>query len=165
MNATYSIIKPTFEIRFTAELSECCPAFFSDQWKLTNNHQGGVTIKNPLACRNSYPYAIPLQCSLSELTASYAEQGQDNPSKAAYDSLQAQLKRDLEASEYFITGAIFDLEGNEVINSVAMGYAFDYSFLDKESLEEALKRNIVDSDCETQMIEAVEEFKKRISKI
>lgn len=165
MNATYSIVKPTFEIRFTAELTLCCPTFFSDQWELTNNHQGGVTIENPLACRNSYRYAMPLQCSLSELTASYAEQGRDNPSKAAHDSLQSQLERDLEASEYFITGAIFDLEGNEVISSVEMGYVFDYSSSDEESLEEALKRNIVDSDCETQMIEALEEFKKRVSKI
>ena len=64
----------------------------SDQFELTDTHQGGITIKNPeYSGRNSYEYAIPLWVSLAELTKDYAKQGRDNPSREAYDSLQKQL--------------------------------------------------------------------------
>ena len=64
-----------------------CNDGFSDQWEGTDTHQGGVTIKNPIADRNCYKYFIPQQCTLSELAAAYAKQGRDNPSAAAYQSL------------------------------------------------------------------------------
>ena len=77
-----------------------CNDGFSDQWEGTDKHHGGVTIKNPDAGRNSYKYFIPKQCTLSELAAAYAKQGRDNPSAAAYQSLQEQLVRDISASDY-----------------------------------------------------------------
>ena len=46
-----------------------CNDGFSDQWEGTDKHQGGVTIKNLNADRNSWKYFIPKQCSLSDLAA------------------------------------------------------------------------------------------------
>ena len=73
---------------------------FSDMWEGTDKHQGGVTITNPEADRNSYKYFIPKQCTLAELVAAYAKQGRENPSAAAYEALQDQLVRDISASDY-----------------------------------------------------------------
>lgn len=70
-------------------------AMFREQWEHCDEHKGGVTITNPEADRNSWTYYRPLQVSLSELTADYAKQGRENPSREAYDSLQRQLLRRL----------------------------------------------------------------------
>jgi len=60
--------------------------FFTDQFKRVDKHEGGVTVKSS----DGGDYE-PLQTSLAELAKSYAEQGRDNPSKEAYDSLQKDL--------------------------------------------------------------------------
>ena len=110
-----------------------CNDGFSDQWEGTDTHQGGVTIKNPNAGRNSWKYFIPQQCSLAELAASYAKQGRDNPSGAAYQSMQEQLMRDITASDYGFraTAYIGDIL---VLDDEHMGCGFDYSYDDEGSL-------------------------------
>ncbi|HDR2377230.1 TPA: hypothetical protein QCH88_004485, partial [Enterobacter asburiae] len=73
---------------------------FGDEWELTDDHQGGITVKNPNADRNSYKYAIPLQYSLKERIADLIARGDDNPSRHAYEAAQDALERDLNASDY-----------------------------------------------------------------
>lgn len=106
---------------------------FGDQWKMTDQHEGGVTIQNTEADRNSHKYAIPQQCSLAELTADYVKQGRDNPSREAYESLQRQLMRDINASDYYFTvdayaGSVSLLDG------AVIGCGFDYSYDDSGDL-------------------------------
>ena len=110
-----------------------CNDGFSDQWEGTDKHQGGVTITNPAAGRNSYKYFIPRQVSLSELVAAYAKQGRENPSAAAYQSMQEQLMRDITASDYGFraTAYIGDIL---VLDDEHMGCGFDYSYDDEGSL-------------------------------
>lgn len=106
---------------------------FADQWDGTDKHQGGVTIANPEADRNSYKYFIPKQTSLSELAADYAKQGRENPSLEAYESLQNQLERDITASDYGfrVNAYIGDVL---VLDEEHVGCGFDYSYDDKGSL-------------------------------
>ena len=110
-----------------------CNDGFSDQWEGTDKHHGGVTIKNPNAVRNSYKYFIPQQCTLSELAAAYTKQGRENPSAAAYQSMQEQLMRDISASDYGFraTAYIGDIL---VLDDEHMGCGFDYSYDDEGSL-------------------------------
>ena len=110
-----------------------CNDGFSDQWEGTDQHQGGVTIKNPEADRNSYKYFIPKQCTLAELAASYAKQGRDNPSAAAYQSLQNQLERDISASDYGFKVSAY-IGGIEVLADEYVGCGFDYSYDDEGDL-------------------------------
>ena len=110
-----------------------CNDGFSDQWEGTDKHQGGVTIANPEADRNSYKYFIPKQCTLAELAASYAKQGRDNPSAAAYQSLQNQLERDISASDYGFNVSAY-VGGVEVLADENVGCGFDYSYDDEGDL-------------------------------
>lgn len=110
-----------------------CNDGFSDQWEGTDKHQGGVTIANPEADRNSWKYFIPKQTSLSELAAAYAKQGRDNPSGAAYQSLQEQLQRDLHACDYGFMVSAF-VGGVEVLADEYVGCGFDYSYDDEGDL-------------------------------
>ena len=123
-------------IAFTVKVmcAECHDGF-SDQWELTNDHKGGVTIQNSEADRNSYKYAIPQQCSLAELTAEFAKQGRENPSREAYESLQEQLIRDINASDYYFMVSA-DVDGITLLDDSVIGCGFDYSYHDKETLEE-----------------------------
>ena len=123
-----------------------CNDGFSDQWKGTDKHQGGVTIKNPNAGRNSYKYFIPQHCTLSELAAAYAKQGRENPSAAAYQSMQEQLMRDITASDYGFraTAYIGDIL---VLDDEHMGCGFDYSYDDEGSLLDRAVR--VWDECDT----------------
>lgn len=115
-----------------------CNDGFSDQWEGSDKHQGGVTITNPDADRNSYKYFIPKQCTLAELAASYAKQGRDNPSGAAYQSLQNQLERDLSASDYGFSVSAF-VGGVEILANEYVGCGFDYSFYDEGDLLSAAR--------------------------
>ena len=111
-------------------------AGFGDQWKMTDAHKGGVTIANLEADRNSYKYAIPQQCTLAELSADYAKQGRENPSSEAYQSLQRQLSRDLNASDYgFQVSA--EIDGVKLFDDENLGCAFDWSWEDDNSLLDA----------------------------
>ena len=116
-----------------------CNDGFSDSWEGTDQHQGGVTIKNPEADRNSYKYFIPKQCTLAELAASYAKQGRDNPSAAAYQSLQNQLERDISSSDYGFKVSAF-VGGIEVLADENVGCGFDYSYDDEGDLLDEARR-------------------------
>ena len=106
---------------------------FGDQWKMTDTHEGGVTISNSEADRNSFKYAIPQQYTLAQLTKEYAAQGRENPSREAYDSLQRQLIRDINASDYYFT--VDASAGSHVLlDSAVIGCGFDYSYEDEGSL-------------------------------
>lgn len=116
-----------------------CNDGFSDQWEGTDKHQGGVTIANPEADRNSWKYFIPKQCTLAELAASYAKQGRDNPSAAAYQSIQEQLMRDLHACDYGfkVSAYIGDVE---LLADENVGCGFDYSYDDEGDLLDEARR-------------------------
>ena len=116
-----------------------CNDGFSDQWEGTDKHQGGVTITNPDADRNSWKYFIPKQCSLAELAASYAKQGRENPSAAAYQSMQEQLMRDITASDYGFKVSAF-VGGVEVLADEYVGCGFDHSIFDGVDLLSAARR-------------------------
>lgn len=116
-----------------------CNDGFSDQWEGTDTHQGGVTIANPEADRNGWKYFIPKQCTLSELAAAYAKQGRDNPSAAAYQSLQNQLERDISASDYGFKVSAY-VGGVEVLADTYVGCGFDYSYDDEGSLLDEARR-------------------------
>lgn len=115
-----------------------CFDCFSDMWEGTDKHQGGVTITNPEADRNSWKYFIPKQCTLSELAAAYAKQGRDNPSAAAYQSLQNQLERDISASDYGFKVSAY-VGGVEVLAGEFVGCGFDYSYDDEGDLLDAAR--------------------------
>lgn len=106
---------------------------FADQWEGTDKHQGGVTIKNPNADRNSWKYFIPQQGTLAGLVSCYAKQGRDNPSATAYRSLQNQLERDITASDYGFraTAYVGDIL---VLDDEYVGCMFDYSYDDDGDL-------------------------------
>ena len=116
-----------------------CNDCFSDQWEGTDQHQGGVTIKNLEADRNSWKYFIPKQYTLADLAASYAKQGRDNPSAAAYQSMQEQLMRDLHACDYGfkVSAYIGDVE---LLADENVGCGFDYSYDDEGDLLSAARR-------------------------
>ena len=112
---------------------------FSDMWEGTDKHQGGVTITNPDADRNSWKYFIPKQCTLAELAASYAKQGRDNPSGEAYQALQEQLMRDISASDYGFSVSAF-VGDVEILTDEYVGCGFDYSYDDEGDLLDAARR-------------------------
>lgn len=116
-----------------------CNDGFSDSWEGTEQHQGGVTIKNPEADRNGWKYFIPKQCTLAELAAAYAKQGRDNPSAAAYQSLQDQLERDIDALDYGFDVSVF-VGGVKLLDGVSVGCGFDYSSLDDGDLIDEARR-------------------------
>ena len=116
-----------------------CNDGFSDMWEGTDKHQGGVTITNLEADRNSYKYFIPKQCTLAELAAACAAQGRENPSRAAYQSLQDQLERDLSACDYGFEVSV-SVGGVEILTDEYVGCGFDYSYDDEGDLLDAARR-------------------------
>lgn len=115
-----------------------CNDGFSDQWEGTDKHRGGVTITNLGADRNSWKYFIPKQCTLADLAADYAKQGRENPSAAAYQSLQNQLERDISASDYGFRVSAY-IGGIEVLANEYVGCGFDYSYDDEGDLLSAAR--------------------------
>lgn len=116
-----------------------CYDGFSDQWEGTDIHQGGVTIANPEADRNSWKYFIPKQCTLAELAAAYAKQGRENPSGAAYKSMQEQLMRDITASDYGFKVSAY-IGYVELLADENVGCGFDYSYDDEGDLLDEARR-------------------------
>lgn len=135
-------------------------AMFREQWEHCDEHKGGVTITNPEADRNSWTYYRPLQVSLSELTADYAKQGRENPSREAYDSLQRQLLRDLYAGDY---GFVYSARvGDEwVTTGETCGFGFDWAAADGISLEE-IARELWEGHCEDEAVQNVAAVCKRL---
>ena len=98
--------------------------------------------------------------SLSELTADYAKQGRENPSREAYDSLQRQLLRDLYAGDY---GFVYSARvGDEwVTTGETCGFGFDWADADGISLEE-IARELWEGHCEDEAVQNVAAVCKRL---
>ena len=96
---------------------------FDAMWEGTDEHQGGVTIKNPEATLSSWRYFVPRQTSLSELAAAYAAQGIHNASAEAYTSLQYKLERDLCARDYSFRASV-TVGDVEVVQDEYVGCCF-----------------------------------------
>jgi len=124
----------------------------SDQFELTDTHQGGITIKNPeYDGHMSYKYAIPMQCSLAELTKHYAKQGCDNPSRAAYASLQRELGWYITADDISLL-YIVSKNGIELANNFGISSEFSWQYSD-QSLEQFALELLTDYDDTSEALE------------
>lgn len=113
---------------------------FGDEWELTDDHQGGVTVKNPNYDRNSYKFAIPLNYPLSERIQNLLDQGlsAESASATAYRAAVACLERDLDATDYgFKVSASVD--GVDLLVDEMIGCGFDYSYHDEGQLIDVAK--------------------------
>lgn len=155
------ITKGDLVITFTAAGGLDGYAGFGDQWKMVDDHKGGVTIKNPNPYREAYPYAIPQQTTLAELASDFHKQGRDNPSREAYESLQAQLERDIEASDYYIDASVKHTpSGRVILDGFTVGPCFDHSIHDDETLEAALLDVVTEYDLADEVLEEVARLKE-----
>lgn len=126
---------------------------FDEMWEGTDEHQGGVTIKNPEANRDSWQYFIPVQTSLSELASAYAAQGIHNASAEAYTALQYQLKRDLYACDYGFRASVV-VAGIEVVRDERVAVLFNHSYLDDEDLETTARAIWDECGCAAEVVSA-----------
>lgn len=110
-------------------------ALFSDMYKMTDDHQGGVTVQNPNHHRSGYKYAIP-EFSLAERIKNLREQGDANPCATAYQQAQAALERDLNASDYGFQ-VTAEINGVTLLDGEMLGCSFDYSYDDADQLIDA----------------------------
>ena len=110
---------------------------FDESWEGTDDHIGGVTVKNPEADRHSWKYFVP-EFSLSERIAALIANGTpaDQASGQAYKDAQQALRRDIHASDYgFRLTVSYGI--TELISDEPVGASFNYSYRDDASLEEA----------------------------
>lgn len=163
-DAIFEVVKEKYTIIYAA-VNFYEPSHCVDNWQFTDDHKGGVTIKVKNADRNGYKYAIPTHYALSQLASDYAKQGRDNPSLAAYKSLQDELERDLGASNYILFASVVDSNGNTVLNSFSLAYAFDWCYLDGEDLEERLKEEVSNAGAEEEVLERLEVLKDSMMNI
>lgn len=126
---------------------------FDEEWEGTDEHQGGVTIKNPEACRWSWQYFVPRQTSLSELASAYAAQGIPNASAEAYTALQYQLERDLCACDYSFRASVV-VASIEVVQDEYVGCCFSHSYLDDADLETTARTVWDEYDCTAEVVSA-----------
>ena len=126
---------------------------FDEMWEGTDEHQGGVTIKNPAATRYSWQYFIPRETSLAELASAYAAQGIPNASAEAYTALQYQLERDLCACDYGFRASV-TVGGVEVVQDERVGCCFSHSYLDDEDLEATARAVWDEYDCTAEVVSA-----------
>ncbi|UPW39613.1 hypothetical protein ESCO50_00009 [Escherichia phage vB_EcoM_ESCO50] len=164
IDATFEVVKEKFSIIYEA-VTWYEPSHALENWEFTDDHQGGATIKNPNYQRNEFKYAIPLHYSLKQLSSDYAKQGRKNPSREAYISLQEELKRDLEASEYYLSAKVVDANGKTVLDSFSIGYAFDWCYSDGVDLEDRLKEEVSNSGAESEVLERLESLKDSVLNI
>ena len=140
-------------------------SLFEDNWRMTDEHEGGRTVQNLDADRGSYRYAVPLYTSIAETINEFREGGSSNPSAEAYAHLQRVLRRDLNASDYCFSVSAFTKDGKiQLINNEFIGHSFNYSYHDSYSLEEIASSELV--EIKDEIIErAVECAKEMISGI
>ena len=164
VESTFEVQKEKFTIIFEA-MNICEPSHCVDNWKFTDEHKGGVTIKVKNSERNSYKYATPTHYPLSQLASDYAKQGRSHPSLEAYKSLQNELERDLEANSYVLYASVVDAEGNTVLNSFSLAYGFDWCYLDGEDLDSRLKEEVSNLGAEEEVLERLEDLKDSVMNI
>lgn len=148
---TFNFSRNNIDFTVNVVCAQCYDGF-DDQWKMTDTHEGGVTIKNSDAGRNSYKYAIPQQTTLAELASYYAEQGRENPSREAYESLQRQLSRDINASDYYFT-VDATAGSHTLLDGAVIACGFDYSYDDEGSLLDAAQEVWKEHDGEAEALE------------
>lgn len=148
---TFKFSRNSIDFTVNVVCAQCYDGF-GDQWKMTDTHEGGVTIKNADAGRNSYKYAIPQQTTLAELASYYAAQGRENPSREAYESLQRQLSRDINASDYYFT-VDATAGSHTLLDGAVIGCGFDYSYDDEGSLLDAAREVWKEHDGEAEALE------------
>ena len=89
----FDIIAEVIDFQYGCDL-------LSDMFDRCDRHEGGVTVQSPHPLYDGgTKFWIPLQTSVSELASHYSKQGMDNPSGAAYESLQTQLAHYIQASD------------------------------------------------------------------
>ena len=138
---------------------------FDEMWAGTDEHQGGLTIKNPKATRGSWPYFIPRQTRLSELASAYAAQGIPNASAEAYTALQYQLERDLCACDYSFRASVV-VAGIEVVQDEYVGCGFNHSYLDDEDLETTARAVWDECGCTAEVVSAaVDKVKEMLAAV
>ena len=138
---------------------------FDEMWEGTDEHQGGVTIKNPEATLSSWRYFVPRQTSLSELAAAYAAQGIHNASAEAYTALQYQLERDLCACDYGFRASVV-VAGIEVVQDEYVGCCFSHSYLDDEDLEATARAVWDECGCTAEVVSAaVDKVKEMLAAV
>lgn len=152
---TFNFSRNNIDFTVNVVCAQCYDGF-DDQWKMTDTHKGGVTISNPDADRNSFKYAIPQQVSLAELTADYAKAGRANPSQEAYDSLQRQLSRDINANDYYFT-VDATAGSHTLLDGAVIGCGFDYSYDDEGSLLDAAQEVWKEHEGEAEALEEATE--------
>lgn len=139
VSETFKITEAGIDFVFSVvnyESNDC----FGDEWELTDDHQGGVTVKNPNYDRNSYKYAIPLQYSLVERAKDLMAKGvpATEASGLAYQNAVASLERDLDATDYGFTVSA-SVDGVDLLVDVSIGCGFDYSYHDQGQLIDVAK--------------------------
>lgn len=124
---------------------------FDENWKGTDDHIGGVTVKNPEADRNSWKYFIP-EFSLAERIEALIANGTpaDKASGQAYKDAQQALRRDIHASDYGFRVTV-SYGDTVLISDEPVGSSFDYSYHDRETLEcaaeETFSELAIDAEC------------------
>lgn len=126
---------------------------FDEMYTMTDDHQGGVTIKNPNHHRGGYKYAIPLQFTLAERIQQLIRNGDTNPSANAYSAAVESLERDLDASDYGFQVTAY-VNGVQLLNDESLGCSFDYSYHDDESLIDAARDCFTGNGIEDEAIAA-----------
>lgn len=138
--------------------NEC--AFFDSEWQMTDQHKGGITVKNDNADRGSYKYGIPLNYSLAERIQDLRAKGDKNPSATAYQQARKSLTRWINASDYgFKVSA--SVKGIDLFSDEYIGGSFDYSYDDDENLLD-LSKEIFNGD---DIHEAVTLAKEKVKEI
>lgn len=98
----HEIQEGKFKIEFYAEADySSSPNDTWGIWKRVERHEAGVTIKHPEW--GSYWQSINECETPKELSKAYSDQGRENPSREAYESLQRQLVHYTSGYEVYIT--------------------------------------------------------------
>ena len=164
MKIGFTIESQSAEIRVSVVSFDGFDAF-DEMWEGTDEHQGGVTIKNPAANKDRWKYFIPVQTSLSELASAYAAQGIPNASAEAYTALQYQLKRDLCACDYSFRASVV-VAGIEVVQDEYVGCCFSHSYLDDADLETTARTVWDEYDCTAEVVgAAVDKVKEMLAAV
>lgn len=104
------------QIELIANFTDECPNMVYGNFKQVDHHEGGVTIQLQVPQdRAGISHWEPQHYTIAELASDYAKQGVDNPSKAAYESLQRECEAD-------VCGTMLDVELIISFNGVSLAF-------------------------------------------